>query len=316
MAKLYEFREAIRAFCGKYELYVKIVIRFALAMAAYFMINYNLGYMDRLNNMAILVVLAIISALLPVNVTVFISAVLVLLHLYALHLEVFAVGAVLFLVILLLYFRFAPAYGFFSLLTPMSFGVGIPYLMPVSSGLLGSPSAFISVVGGTVVYYFLSGVKASAGLISTNSKGGSEVDVLELTLGQIFSNREMFIVLIIFLATAVIVYLLRRSSQDHAWLVAIAAGFIFNLISLLVVYVVFEHLAMIVPLIIGEVISTLIALGIQFMVFSLDYSRVERVQFEDDEYYYYVKAVPKLYVPTEQKKVKEFHKADSGSEEE
>lgn len=33
---------------------------------------------------------------------------------------------------------------------------------------------------------------------------------------------------------------------------------------------------------------------IEFLCFNLDYSRTEKVQFEDDEYYYYVKAVPKV----------------------
>ncbi len=43
---------------------------------------------------------------------------------------------------------------------------------------------------------------------------------------------------------------------------------------------------------------------IQFFFFNLDYTRTERVQFEDDEYYYYVKAVPKRYVSAKAKTVK------------
>ena len=34
--------------------------------------------------------------------------------------------------------------------------------------------------------------------------------------------------------------------------------------------------------------------------------RTERVQFEDDEYYYYVKAVPKISVTQSKKQVKKF----------
>ena len=37
---------------------------------------------------------------------------------------------------------------------------------------------------------------------------------------------------------------------------------------------------------------------------SVDYSRVEHTQFEDDEYYYYVRAVPKAFVSVEDKQVK------------
>lgn len=59
-------------------------------------------------------------------------------------------------------------------------------------------------------------------------------------------------------------------------------------------------------LIVGNVISVLIGLVLQFFFFNLDYTRTERVQFEDDEYYYYVKAVPKLYVTTSEKQIKSF----------
>jgi disulfide oxidoreductase YuzD len=36
----------------------------------------------------------------------------------------------------------------------------------------------------------------------------------------------------------------------------------------------------------------------------VDYTRTERVQFEDDEYYYYVKAVPKNMIAEPKKTVK------------
>ena len=45
---------------------------------------------------------------------------------------------------------------------------------------------------------------------------------------------------------------------------------------------------------------------------NLDFSRVERVQFEDDDYYYYVTAVPKIHIAEEDKEIK---KITSGTEE-
>ncbi len=42
----------------------------------------------------------------------------------------------------------------------------------------------------------------------------------------------------------------------------------------------------------------------EFLFFCVDYSRTENIQFEDDEYYYYVKAVPKVGVSAPEKKVK------------
>jgi hypothetical protein len=61
--------------------------------------------------------------------------------------------------------------------------------------------------------------------------------------------------------------------------------------------------------IIGTVISALLMLVVEFFAFNLDYSRTEKVQFEDDEYYYYVKAVPKVTVATPERKVKKINRA-------
>ena len=60
----------------------------------------------------------------------------------------------------------------------------------------------------------------------------------------------------------------------------------------------------IVGLIVGSVVSAALAKALEFFVFNVDYSRTEYVQFEDDEYYYYVKAVPKNTVAVPQKRVK------------
>ena len=55
---------------------------------------------------------------------------------------------------------------------------------------------------------------------------------------------------------------------------------------------------------IGTAVSMVICLILEFFLYNLDYSRIERVQFEDDEYYYFVKAVPKVYLAKKDKRVK------------
>ena len=60
-------------------------------------------------------------------------------------------------------------------------------------------------------------------------------------------------------------------------------------------------------LLLGSVLAVLVAKVLQFFVFNVDYSRTERVQFEDDEYYYYVKAVPKVTVAPAAKTVKKIN---------
>ena len=59
-----------------------------------------------------------------------------------------------------------------------------------------------------------------------------------------------------------------------------------------------------------SMVSALIVLVIQFFIFNVDYSRTENVQFEDDEYYYYVKAIPKVSVEAPDVNVKRFSSYD------
>ena len=50
----------------------------------------------------------------------------------------------------------------------------------------------------------------------------------------------------------------------------------------------------IVGLVIGTLISVFIAVCVKFFLFQVDYARSMSVQFEDGDYYYYVKAIPKI----------------------
>jgi hypothetical protein len=61
---------------------------------------------------------------------------------------------------------------------------------------------------------------------------------------------------------------------------------------------------------VGIVVSFLLAQVVRFFIFNMDYLRVENVQFEDDDYYYYVKAVPKVMVFSSDMEDDEFDEFD------
>lgn len=48
------------------------------------------------------------------------------------------------------------------------------------------------------------------------------------------------------------------------------------------------------------IISMLVAAVVQFFSGVIDYTREERFEFEDEEYYYYVKAIPKVSMAEEE----------------
>lgn len=307
MSDLLEWKERVRHFYGKYEVYIVPVIKFVLAFIAFFLIGKNIGYLEKVNNIPMALVGALICAVLPVNAIILIGMAVVLLNLYALSLEVCAVAFVIFLIIGLIYFRFAPKDGYYTVLTPICFALHIPYAVPMAAGLLKAPYSMIPVAGGTIVYYFLAGVKENEVLLGkVQEEGAAATSKFVVAFNQLLGNKEMYVVLAAFVLMILLVYAIRRMSIDHSWTIAIITGVLAEFIVLFSGFMVLGISGKTIWLIVGNVISIVIGLILQFLFFNLDYTRTERVQFEDDEYYYYVKAVPKMYVTTTEKHVKSF----------
>ena len=308
MTTLLELKEKLTRFYGKYDIYITPVIKFTVALTAFLLINHNIGYMEKISSTPIALILALICSILPVGGAVFIGSVLILLDMYALSLEVCIVALILFILMYILYFRFSPKNEYGVLLTPICFGLNIPFVMPVGMGLLRELYSMFSLVCGIVLYFFLNGVKQNETTLGGVDEKDAATSKIVVALNQLLGNREMYLVLAIMV---VIVYIIRKMSIEHAWAVAIIFGILFEAVGMIAGDMVLGISGKTITILVGSIISCVIAFVIQFLFFNLDYSRTERLQFEDDEYYYYVKAVPKAIVAGTDKKVTRF----SGKEE-
>ena len=91
------------------------------------------------------------------------------------------------------------------------------------------------------------------------------------------------------------------------WIIAIVAGAVAQLTVVFIGDFVFDVSVPILQLLIGTLVSMAIAGIYNFMIFSVDYTRTEYTQFEDDDYYYYVKAVPKMNIAAPDVKVQKIN---------
>jgi hypothetical protein len=82
----------------------------------------------------------------------------------------------------------------------------------------------------------------------------------------------------------------------HSWTIAIIAGNVVELFVLLFGDMQFDTNIDLGKVFLGVFLSLIVELLVEFFCFMVDYTRIENVQFEDDDYYYYVKAVPKVTV--------------------
>lgn len=306
MTTLLELREKLKWLYSRNEAFILPVIKFVLAFIVFATINGQMKYMTRLDNIVIVLVVALMCSFLPWGALIFLAAIFTVAHMYALSLEVAVVGLCIYLLMFLLFFRFSPKDSLVVVLTPMLFLFKIPYVMPVVMGLVGGPASAVSVGCGVVVYFLLSAVTGNANTIKT--MGAEEAAAkIRLMINGVLANKQMMVMAAAFVITVIVVYLIRRMSMDYSWTIAMIAGAMTELVILLVGDLLYDINMSIINAILGAIVAIMVGKAVEFFRFCVDYSRTEKVQFEDDEYYYYVKAVPKMTVTAQANTVKKIN---------
>ena len=303
MAFLLEFKERFKTFYNKYNTYIVPTARFIIALISFLMINASIGYMDKLKNPIFAILLSVVCAFLPGGFTLVILSMFMLFHLYAISAEFALLTLCIVLLMYLLYFRFTPKTAYILIITAILCWMKIPFAIPVVIGLCTTALSVIPVGFGIIIYYIIRTASDYEAAISNQSITESMKQITYL-VESLLKNRQMLVMVIAAVITILVVYIIRRQKINHAWEIAIVAGSVTEFLMLVVLQIAFKSDFSIILMILGVVLGAAVAYVCNVVFFALDYKRTEYVQYEDDEYYYYVKAVPKLNVASEDVRIK------------
>ena len=149
-----EIREMIRTVYGKYDVWLRALGKFFPGFWQPFLSFGILWVICRfVDNILILLILALVASFLPLNGMVLICFVVILGELYGLSLPSLAVGGGFLLLVALLYFGLAPQGALAFLLTPLALVLHVPLAVPVASVFWKRPLSAIGIAAGTVSYY-------------------------------------------------------------------------------------------------------------------------------------------------------------------
>ena len=309
MDSLYVIRERMQDLYSRYSIVADKAIQFVLAVMTFYMINNNVGFMKTLASPVVALALAIIATFFPPIITVILATALILVHMYSVSIAALVVTALIFLIMYIFYLRFTPKMAIVVLLTPLAFALKIPVVVPISCALLLSPISMVAVGCGTVVYYMMAYMKKAASGMQGGSVKGMMGQIGKYAK-QVFQNKELWIVLVAFIICTLVVYTLRKQAIAHAWTIAVITGAVVNIVVVAIGDVAMGVHASYGSLIFGSIGAAVIGVILELFFFSVDYSRSENLQYEDDEYYYYVKAVPKVGVTVPEKTVQQINKRE------
>ncbi len=306
MMTLYVVKDFLQRIYGKFHMYIVPALKLILTLVAIGVINSQIGYMAKLKNPLIVFLIAVICTFMPNSLTILVLALLIVLHLLAHSIELAAIVLFVFVILYLIYFRFAAKSCYAVVLTAIAFAIKIPYVVPIVIGLLMGPFASVAMICGIVVFYIVKFAKGyNIELIATEE--ANILDIVKYIIENALMNKEMIAYILAFTITAIVVYSIRRMSVDYSWLIATGAGVLSNIVLMVLTQITLSIKVSVGGIVLGVFLSIIAGVVLFLLVFSVDYTRTENVQFEDDDYYYYVKAVPKITVSKPNLQVKKIN---------
>lgn len=302
MTQLLVIRERLIKFYQNHASVLDALFRFILGVVSFYTINHIVGYQPELNHWYVEFLLAVIGVILPSSAFVFLLAAFSLVHILYVSSMLALVIGLIYSILYCAYIKFVPRHGYVIVALPILLYLHLGYAVPIYLGLTMTPLAVIPIACGVAVYYLLQTITS---VVSTSTD--TSINLYHLVLQQFGKNEEMYVVLFVFAVVAIVVYAIRKRESDYAFEWSIVIGTACNSVLFLIANYAFTVYIGITAMLVGSLVSMVAVFIYQFMRLVLNYGSVENLQFEDEEYYYYVRAVPKISVTAPDKSVKKFN---------
>ena len=297
MEKLLIYRERFLKFLAARGRYIQSGVRFLGGAVLFYVLGKLFGYTEFFSEPFFILMMGVISIFIPTSAVSLIFYVVIFLELMHVSLEVTLFFVLVVVLYFLVYQRVFPETRIYLMMVPVFFYFQLPACLPIFLGMFCGIAGLPALLMGTVIYYLANMLQHTMNQLASGSAHGK---VYSLVAARAIDNKELLLYFVIFCLVTVLVTAIRRKGAAHGWNVSILAGGVVYLIGMFVGgYLVNNEIGITSQ--IGMIIaSILIALIVQFLYNVIDYTREETFEFEDEEYYYYVRAIPKVTVEEEE----------------
>lgn len=304
MTTLLTFRDNVKNFYSRYDYIFTPLFKFIFALLLFSNINRSMGYFAALDNGLIVLLVSAVCAFLPVEFMTGIGGIFIILHSAKVSLDVGLIAIVLVLIFYCGFMRFAPKAGIVVFLVPLFYSANIMYALPILAGFLVGPAAAAPAMFGVLLCYYEDAVGRLVNVLAAQAGDDEAVAGYQYILENLIQNKEILLTMVVFACVVLATYAIYRMSFEYSWVAAFFAGGFLNVVLFLIGRVTLLIEIQIGPVLLGSILGVFAAMVIQFFKGIVDYQKTELLQFEDDQYYYYVKAVPKLSVSVSNRNVK------------
>ena len=295
MTLLRELRYKLTGFYSRQSSLLSILLKFVLALAVFLSLKKVIGGEGLFTNTFLILILTLLCSILPVAAIPILGGVMTVGLSWGVGYDAAGAAAVVLMVLLVLFLRFAPESALIIVFMPMAMYFGAPQVVPVCAALKQRLTAVLATISGVVIYYLLLTLH-SVGKLGSVSGSADMMARLEGLANGIFGRPEMILNLIILCGVFVLTHAIRSLPIRNSYLVAVLVGSLFYAVMMPVGGALSGVAVSPAAMALGAAASIVTSLIFVFFIYDVDYKATEYLQFDDDEYYYYVKAMPKMIV--------------------
>lgn len=278
-------------------------------------INKAIGYAPILTKSYVIGVLACICGILPAQFIMPIAMIVIGVNMLSLNLYMGIVVLAIFLCLYIFFVRLYPNESLLIVLTILAFRFNLHYAVPLIAALFGGVPLIVAMLIGVLGVFSMQRIET---IVQATLQGKDNITLFTESLNafveQVIHNPTMLATMSVLLIVFCIVYVIRKQMIDYAPYIGIVIGGAINVLGFIMAILFLNISINVLLLITMSIISIVLASMIQFMAKTLDYSRSEMVQFEDEDNYYYVKVVPKIKARKNYSKVEKVYTAPKMNE--
>ena len=286
------FGEKLKSIYARWAVYIDLAGRFLAAAVSFLWIRHAIGSGGVFSSVPVLLLAALVTSMIGNGASVLGAFLLTVWQAFCVSPETGALAAAILLLLYIFFLRFVPEDSVSSLLMPPSMHFGFPVIVPVILGLKRRPASVLGAVVGVVWFYLCAAIRTASPLLAELEP--SDYTARLQVLKDALLLPEIFVCVIAAAGTVLIVYTIRRLEISYGFGIAIISGGVVWMIIILLGNMMTGTGFDMVSMAVGTAASVIAALILQLLFLSLDYKRSRKLRFEDDEYYYYVTAVPKI----------------------
>ncbi len=309
--KLLSIRQSIIKLYKQYDYVTTPILKFTMIYIILNMLIIETGYQGTLSNPIMVLFISLIGSVLPDKGMALGSVILI--PLYGLSLNPILAGIIfIFLVILyLLFMRLFPKESLLIIFTIVAFILRMEVLVPFIAPLLGGYIGIIGMLLGIFMWFVIPNLAEAIVITGTGKSALIEAvkNLDTINIQSIVIDQTMLCIMIIFFVVFSTVYFIKKLEVDYAAYIAIGIGAVMNIVGFTLAILFLKIDLSLITMLLTTLMYMLVAIIVEFFSKVLDYERSELLSFEDEDNYYYVKVVPKIYLKTTSRKVKRVYNA-------